>query len=123
MSKDPPVSDGPANDIVAAPPVSKEPIQLQLSAAVPDFLSGGDTNAGLRTLRDLPPEHRRRFINKVVLAATLCKGLRNALLVRDLVSSAATNKLCSSQCLISVFLQSWRCLTSLDCCYELRNAF
>ena len=86
MPKGPPVSDGPANGVVAATTttsgVSEEHTQLQLSAAVSDFLSGGDTNAGLRALRDLPPEHRRRFI-KVVLAATLCKGLRNALLMRD----------------------------------------
>ena len=106
MPKGPPVSDGPANGVVAATTttsgVSEEHTQLQLSAAVSDFLSGGDTNAGLRALRDLPPEHRRRFI-KVVLAATLCKGLRNALLMRDVIYPAATNKFCSSQCLVSVF--------------------
>lgn len=92
-----------ADESVTALLVSEEQVKLQLSAAVSDFLNSGGLGAGERALHDLPTEHRWRFINKVVLAATLCKGLSNARLVSDLISSVASNELCSSDCIVLGF--------------------
>ena len=97
--KSPSVPDHLVSDGVAAPSLLEEPIQLQLSAAISSFLSSGDVGAGERALRDLPDEHRWRFIHKIVLAAALRDGLIMARLVGKLIASVASNEICSSESL------------------------
>ena len=97
--KSPSVPDHLVSDGVAAPSLLEEPIQLQLSAAISSFLSSGDVGAGERALRDLPAEHRWRFIHKIVLAAALRDGLIMARLVGRLIASVASNEICSSESL------------------------